>query len=98
MLDNKEQGTGQESKKMKTLQALWKFAQGKKTGFTNAIQLLLWYLYSKGCIGLNEAILISGILAGFGITANVSNAVTRARDKANANISTLPKGGSDATH
>jgi hypothetical protein len=58
------------------------FLQGKKTGISNAIQLLLWYLYIKGCIGINEAILISGILAGFGITANVSNAITRARDRA----------------
>ena len=60
----------------------WIFLQGKKTGISNAIQLLLWYLYARGCIGFNEAILISGILAGFGITANVSNAITRARDKA----------------
>jgi hypothetical protein len=64
------------------MKSLWFFLQGKKTGISNAIQLLLWYLYIKDWLGVYEAILISGILAGFGITANVSNAITRARDRA----------------
>lgn len=64
------------------MRSFWIFLQGKKTGISNAIQLLLWYLYIKDWIGINEAILISGILVGFGITANVSNAITRAKDRA----------------
>lgn len=69
---------------MTLLRCLWKFLQGKKTAITNSIQILLWYLYITKHIGTYEAMAISGILAAFGITANIGNFVIEKKAKKDA--------------
>lgn len=57
------------------MKSLWKFLQGKKTSIATISGAILIYLLNQGYIDADTAQLISVILAGLGITANVGNAI-----------------------
>jgi hypothetical protein len=67
---------------MNLLHKLWKAIQGKKTSIGMIAQSVVVYLTASGRLGTDEAILATCILSALGLTANVSNAVIKARDKA----------------
>lgn len=51
--------------------------KGKKASIFSASGLLLMYLNQCGRIGSNEMLLIQGVLAAFGVSINVGDAITR---------------------
>ena len=59
---------------------IWDFLQGKKTSIATISGAILIFLLNRGTIDAELAQLISVILAGLGISANVSNAVKKSKN------------------
>jgi len=59
---------------------IWDFIQGKKTSIATISGAILIFLLNQGTINADTAQLISVILAGLGISANVSNAVKKSKN------------------
>ena len=59
------------------MKKFWKFLQGKKTSIATISGAVVVYLLNNGTIDADTAQLISIILAGLGVSANVGNAVVK---------------------
>ena len=57
------------------MRKIWAFLQGKKTSIATISGAVLIYLLNNGKIDAETAQLISVLLAGLGLTANIGNAV-----------------------
>jgi len=56
---------------------IWSFIQGKKTSIATIAGAVLIFCLNRGVVDADTAQLISVILAGLGISANVGNAIVK---------------------
>jgi len=62
------------------MKKFWAFLQGKKTSIATISGAILVYALNNGVIDANTAQLISVILAGLGLSANIGNAIAAKKE------------------